>query len=345
MRSHSLDVRFATITCGAVMVMLMTTLSCDSTSPLPKRPAEVPAAPKAPKVPEEPATPGVPEVPTWPMEPIIPGQILFVDPWVGAIYVADSTGPRAFKVFSAGPATDLTVSAGGKTVAFSRPCEGWCSEIFIMTVGEKQRLLLHFDDTFDQSAHPALSPDGKRIAFVQKGISSDGSHSWHIYTVNTDGTDVTQLTFSGSNTSPDWSPDGTRILFYSGAGIFEMDADGSNVRQLLSGSAERPTWSPDGSHIAFVRSKDDVRTLFVMNADGSNATALTSGLDWNGHIAWAPDGKSIAFVVTSAARMCDDWTSGGSFYPCGYSIKRVGLDGVIDPAWEIASAYDLVWLR
>lgn len=345
MTSRSLDVRLATITFGAAMVILMTTLSCDSTGPLPEPPTEVPAAPKAPNAPEEPATPDVPEVPTWPMEPVMPGQILFVDPWVGAIYVADSTGPRAFRVLSAGPATDLTVSADGGKVAFSRPCKGWCSEIFIMTVGEKQQLLLHVDDTSDQSAHPALSPDGRRIAFVQNGISSDGSHSWHIYTVNADGTDITQLTFSGGNVSPDWSPDGTRILFVGVGGVSEMDPDGSNVRLLWSGNAEKPTWSPDGSHIAFVRSKDDVRTLFVMNADGSNATALTSGLDWNGHIAWAPDGKSIAFVVTSAARMCDDWTSDYSLYPCGYSVKRVSLDGVIDPVWEIASAYDLAWLR
>jgi Tol biopolymer transport system component len=84
--------------------------------------------------------------------------------------------------------------------------------------------------------------------------------------------------------------------------------------------------------------------LFVMNADGSGAKVLMSGLDHDERPAWSPDGKSITFVVSSASRMCEDtWDFG--FVPCGQSAMRVGLNGVIDPTWELPSASDLVWQR
>lgn len=364
MTSHSTDIRVTTITWSAAVVILLTTLSCDSIGPEPKPVPRAPGAPQAPQAPETPKTPespAVPAVPETPMVPITHGQIVFLDPWEqGAIFVADSTGQRLQRVYQTSGARDLSVSADGLNIAFSTPCTFSvpCSQVYIKTVGREDLLLLETGDPVNWPAHPAFSPDGKRIAFVQGRIGPPGLESRNIYAINADGTGLTQLTQSGYNEEPAWSPDGRKIIFTRSEndgtglhyGILEMDPDGSNVRELRSGFRDHwPTLSPDGSRIAFVglNPEDYEMNLFVMNADGSSATILKPGLNRilnNDRIAWSPDSKSITFIVNSAARMCEDiWDFG--LVPCGQSAKRIGLDGVVDPLWELPSASTLVWQR
>jgi len=322
---------------------------------------QVALAVTAAATPEFPATPNDPEMTATPMVPIIGGQIVFLDPWEDAIFVADSSGHRLQRVSQSSGATDLAVSADGKNIAFSRQCDSPsppCSQMYVMTVGGISPLLLQTGDTHEWPARPSWSPDGNRIAFVQGNIGRLGPSldTRHIYTINADGTGVAQLTHTGYNEWPEWSPDGRRIVFARSEndslqglryGILVMDADGSNVLLLRSGFRDRwPTWSPDGSQIAFIglSPADFSMNLFVMNADGSEPRLVKSGLDYDERPAWSPDGKSITFVVRSAARMCEDiWDFG--FVPCGQSAKRIGLDGRIDPSWDLPSASALVWQR
>jgi TolB protein len=76
---------------------------------------------------------------------------------------------------------------------------------------------------------------------------------------------------------PDWSPDGTKLAYESGASpsgrIFSMNADGSRQRQLTHGPGDDfgTAWSPDSRQIAFVRDfGDNNRPVHVMNTDGSD---------------------------------------------------------------------------
>ena len=71
-----------------------------------------------------------------------------------------------------------------------------------------------------------------------------------------DGSNVRQLTNNPwHNAHPDWSPDGTKIAFYSGWNLVVMDWDGSNFQKLpippKASLPEDPDWSPDGKKIAF----------------------------------------------------------------------------------------------
>ncbi len=77
-----------------------------------------------------------------------------------------------------------------------------------------------------------------------------------------------------------------------GTGIYVMTPDGSGVTRLANGS--EPSWSPDGSQIAFVDFVDGRQEIFVMNADGSARTRLTSNGDLSP--SWSPDGRQIAFT-------------------------------------------------
>jgi hypothetical protein len=87
----------------------------------------------------------------------------------------------------------------------------------------------------------------------------------------------------------------TQLAFANG-GIYSINSNGTGARQLTAiGQASMPAWSPDGSKIAFVSYHEGAIKIYVMNADGSNLTRLTSNALAELHPTWSPDGARIAF--------------------------------------------------
>jgi len=117
---------------------------------------------------------------------------------------------------------------------------------------------------------------------------------WQIYTTALDGNNRQRLTASRIDEwSPEWSPDGTEILFLSerdnriNAGIYVMNADGSNVRLVYNGPTLEwgAVWSADGTQIVFTADQPDrTANIFIMDADGSNVRQL---IERGGYPSWA----------------------------------------------------------
>ncbi|MBI3410615.1 MAG: DUF1553 domain-containing protein [Planctomycetes bacterium] len=118
---------------------------------------------------------------------------------------------------------------------------------------------------------PAVSPDGKQIAF-----SSIRDGDFEIYVMNVDGSNVRRLTKSpGIDTRPAWSPDGKRIAFTSNRDnnfeIYVIDTDGANVRRVTS-HPERDdyaAWHPDGRRLVMVSERNGKHDLYLVDVPES----------------------------------------------------------------------------
>jgi len=165
---------------------------------------------------------------------------------------------------------------------------------------------------------PGVSQDGSLIAW--DGGNEDGS-AQGIYLRALGSAAATRLTngpSDGFDSSPDISPDNTRVVFtrFHSPGvrveIWIVNADGTGLRRLLS-SGRRwgdPHFSPDGSKI-LVQAYDELANQgrnsneFTMRPDGSGLRPLTNAARGEFFFSgdWSPDGQHIAYV--SASHLAD----------------------------------------
>ena len=192
---------------------------------------------------------------------------VFNERGVRNVYVAEAPdfSPRKLTNFTKDDGqelVDLEVSADGKFVVFVRGgSEGNWSDVppipDSMPTGAKMQILsVSFaggePKVLAESNGPAISPKSDKVAFEK-----DGS----IFVAPIDGSTAAKKLFSarGSNGSPEWSPDGTKIAFvsrrseHSFIGVYTDESTPILWLQPSTGRDLSPRWSPDGKRIAFVR--------------------------------------------------------------------------------------------
>ena len=125
---------------------------------------------------------------------------------------------------------------------------------------------------------------------------------------------------------PDWSPDGSRIVFAQGdKAIWTADADGSHLSKVAIPCnatcqyLDAPVWSPDGRAIAYTRQDEPtgkdpyIRVQKIDVTDGSVATLYTPPhADATSWFSWSPDGRSLVVDVSTYPSLTDSTVTGSA---------------------------------
>lgn len=154
------------------------------------------------------------------------------------------------------------------------------------------------------------SPDGKRIAYHK---------SYQVYVADADGGNARHIkTGQAFNFVPQWSPDGSHLLFLAGEHYnchpYVVAADGSGLRKLADrggyrgvvefldvpdfhgGSSDVPIWAADGKSIYHTAKSGSSVELFQATLDGKSERLTTTGPGvLHYHPTLSPDGKSLVY--------------------------------------------------
>jgi Tol biopolymer transport system component len=151
--------------------------------------------------------------------------------------------------------------------------------------------------TWDQALEitPVPSPDGKSVAYASGPLTN-----LHVMVRPVSGGRALALT--GDTTTresyPQWSPDGTRVLFLARGGVHSAPAGGGPPRPEIPPDAGSPvlaaTWSPDGKRLGFARGD----TLFVRESDAS--VHAIARMPEPTLCSWSPHGTFIACSIGNA---------------------------------------------
>ena len=208
------------------------------------------------------------------------------------------------------PVSHPRISSDGRRIAFvvtttDERTYKYRSSIWMVSVegGEAQQFTAG-----TANAHtPVWSPDGRWLAFVseregdlanknEKDAKKLGKGKPQIWIIPTGGGEAQQVTFMQHGaSSPVWSPDSKRILFSAPVGPADEESeDGKALPKVRV--IDRLWYRLDGVGYIYERRSH----LFLVDAQGGEATQLTEG-DWDDNeAAWSPDGNYIAFTSSRA---------------------------------------------
>ena len=227
-------------------------------------------------------TPGLPWHIAWSPDGTEIALAVFGDP-ERSLWVMQADGSNATKIAEGENVSLPSWHPDGVHVVYSLEHDGLTEVHVTRSDGSDDRIVYSDEAPGTYAVFSAVfSPDGSEIAF-----DAGTDTGYDIFVMDADGSHAHQITTTGTDYNPSWSPDGTRIVFTrqeaaSESDIFIMDAGGSKVRRLTDDNGSftnlNPRFSPDGTLITYEAARNGgTGPIIVMNPDGSDPRTLVEG--------------------------------------------------------------------
>jgi serine/threonine protein kinase len=198
-----------------------------------------------------------------------------------------------------------------------------------------------------QTVMPAISPDGKYVAFL-KGES--GKQSLVVRQIATESSVVILPERSDFYARPVFSPDGNFVYYLTVdraiGSLYKVPALGGSPRKIVTDVDGAPTFSPDGKRIAFLRNDPKNSSALALTADNDGGNLETifdsreKGYMGLGSIAWSPDGEKL---LVTTAEIKGGNVNEPSMFVAEYSFRKHTITEF--PAGRFAAIVDLAWLH
>jgi eukaryotic-like serine/threonine-protein kinase len=252
------------------------------------------------------------------------------------------------------------------------------SGVFVATTVDRAVQFQRLTDTRGLNDAPAISPDGKMVAFV---APANGYRQIWIRLM-TGGAPLQLTRDSVDHLEPRWAPDSSSLIYFtrpeeSGvhATVWEIPALGGNARPIASAMGAADV-SHDGRHLAFVRIEDATPWMMIQNRESGDLEQrfrLPKGVAF-GFARWSPDDSMIALLIVfnvyfdhrilivrrdgteptaivqgrilrglswlpdSAGLMYGSSAGSSMLYPPSFNLRRIARDGTADRALTYGDA-------
>lgn len=156
-------------------------------------------------------------------------------------------------------------------------------------------------------------PTSDHILYVKDG------DLWHI---DPDGNNDTLVLNSGIDIiSGSYSPNGQKIVYADSTGITTINANGTSPNSLTTTAGdEAPNWSPDGSKIIFSRGFTNNRDIWTIPSGGGLATNITNNIGIYYEANWSADGSQIVYTRDTGMWVADEYGNSPSLV-IGYPVR------------------------
>jgi len=151
---------------------------------------------------------------------------------------------------------------------------------------------LTFFEEEGRAVDPDWSSDGSQIVFC---LIKESLENAELYLINADGTGLTEI---GLGVDPSWNPVEDKITYGSNDQIYTMNSKGEDITQLTTEYANgAPAWSPNGTKIVYTYWEEGIPSIWIMKSNGTEKNPLTTSADGECSLpSFSYDGSKIVYV-------------------------------------------------